>query len=248
MRVASSIPCGYAWPSVGSRIAQDEPVPRPKGHRDASYEAKRRELLRKMSLHMMRREVAWPSLRELAAAADVTVPTLRHYFGGRPAVVDAIFEECLRLGRDGLDAQAVSDQPFAQSMRDYAQALVRALTAVREVRLGDIFAVSLGEGLLDTSISASTLRHILDPTIETLEARLRLHISRGEMVETDTRAAALMLLSPLLLASLHQHQLQGAADRPMKLAEMADDISAAFVRAFQAGSGAPVGTLTPRAN
>ncbi len=207
-------------------------MPRPKGSRDFDHEAKRRELLRRMTVRMMRREVVRPSLRELAAAAEVSVPTLRHYFGGRPEVVDAMLAECLRLGRGGLDAQSRSDQPFATSIRDYALALVRALSAPREVRLGDVFAVSLAEGLLDADVSRSTLEHIVDPTLETLEARLRDHIERGEMVRTDVRAAALMLLSPLLLASLHQDQLHGASRRPLALEALAATLSESFVRAY----------------
>jgi AcrR family transcriptional regulator len=187
---------------------------------------------------MMRRETPRPSLRELASAAGVSVPTLRHYFGARPQVIDAIFEECLRLGRDGLDAQRRSEKPFDDSIHDYSRALIRALAMEREVRLGDLIAVSLGEGLLDVGISRSTLQHIIDPTIEALEARLRTHIERGEMIDTDARAAALMLVSPLLLASLHQDQLHGAAHHPMCLETTAETVSAAFVRAYRATAAA----------
>jgi AcrR family transcriptional regulator len=193
-----------------------------------------------MSIRMMRREVARPSLRDLAAAAEVSVPTLRHYFGGRPQVVDAILAECLRLGRQGLDAQSQSDQPFAPSIREYALALVRALQAPRDVRLGDVFAVSLAEGLLDAQVSRSALEHIVEPTLDVLETRLRHHIDRGEMVEADVRAAALMLLSPLLVACLHQEQMNGAALRPLALEELATTLAAAFVRAYAAP--APSGT------
>lgn len=207
-------------------------MPRPKGSRDADHETKRRELLRRMSIRMMRREVARPSLRDLAAAAEVSVPTLRHYFGGRSDVVDAILAECLRLGRNGLDAQSQSDRPFAQSIEDYALALVRALQAPRDVRLGDVFAVSLAEGLLDAQISRSALEHIVDPTLAVLETRLRHHIDRGEMMETDVRAAALMLVSPLLVACLHQEQLNGAAVRPLGLEALATTLGDAFVRAY----------------
>ncbi len=209
-------------------------MPRPKGSRDADHEAKRRELLRRMTVRMMGREVARPSLRDLASAAGVSVPTLRHYFGGRAEVVEAMLAECLRLGRDGLDAQSHSDQPFAQSMDDYAQALVRAMTAPRDVRLGDIFAVSLAEGMLDPAISRPALQHIVEPTLETLESRLRHHMERGEMVHADVRSAALMLVSPLLLACLHQDQLHGACVRPLSLETLASTLSESFVRAYAA--------------
>lgn len=180
----------------------------------------------------MRRDSPRPSLRELASAAGVSVPTLRHYFGARPQVVDAIFEECLKLGQEGLAAQRNAEKPFAESIQDYSAALIRALAAGREVRLGDLFAVALGEGLLDVGVSRSTLRHILDPTIIVLEDRLRAHIARGDMIDTDVRAAALMLISPLLFASLHQHQLSGDQERPMSLNATTEAISAAFIRAY----------------
>jgi AcrR family transcriptional regulator len=187
-----------------------------------------------MAAHMMRRETPRPSLRELAASAGVSVPTLRHYFGARPQVVDAIFEDCLRTGRPGLDAQRQSEKPFAASIADYVHALVRALEVQREVRLGDLFAVGLGEGLLDPAMGPSALRHIIDPTVETLEIRLRGHMARGEMIETDARAAALMLISPLLLGTLHQRQMGGEKCTPLDLNAVSDTITAAFVRAFQA--------------
>lgn len=207
-------------------------MPRPKGARDADYENRRSELLRSMTQHMMRRDSPRPSLRELAAAAQVSVPTLRHYFGARPQVIDAIFEECLKRGRHALDEQSRSERPFADSILDFSRTLVDAMAAEREVRLGDLFAVSLGEGLIDRGVSRSTLRHILDPTVATLAARLRTHVDRGEMIETDLRDAALMLVSPLLLASLHQDQMGGAAESPIRLDHMVERVSAAFVRAF----------------
>ena len=216
-------------------------VSRPKGIRDQDYEAKRRALLQRMAVRLMSRDVARPSMRDLAAAAGVTVPTLQHYFGGRAQVIDAILEEQLRLGAHGLAAQRTSTAPFSNSMHDYARALVRALGANRDVRLGDLFAVSLAEGMVDPSISGSTLRHVLDPTIETLRARLKDHVARGDMIETDTRSAALMLMSPLLLAFFHQEQLGGAAGDPIALEAMADEVSAAFVRAFASPAAPSVG-------
>jgi len=205
---------------------------RPKGARDADYENRRSELLRSMTLHMMRRDSPRPSLRELAAAAGVSVPTLRHYFGARPQVIDAIFEECLKRGRQVIEDASRSDRPFADSILDFSRTLVDALAARREVRLGDFFAVTLGEGLIDPGVSRSTRRHVLDPTVATLATRLRGHVDRGEMIDTDLRDAALMLVCPLLMASLHQEQMGGALESPIRLDDMIETMSAAFVRAF----------------
>lgn len=207
---------------------------RPKGSRDADHEAKRRDLLARMTLHMVRRDGARPSLRELAAAAEVSVPTLRHYFGDRTQTVDAVLAECLRRGRPGLDAQRATDKPFGPSIADYATDLVRALTAPKTVRLGDVFAVSLAEGFLEPGLGPSALTHIVDPTIDALQDRLAQHVERGEMIATDLRAAAMVLVAPLLLACLHQQQLRGQTTSPMVMDTMVDDLVAAFVRAYAA--------------
>lgn len=201
------------------------------------HEAKRRDLLARMTLHMVRRDGARPSLRELAGAAGVSAPTLRHYFGDRSQTIDAVLAECLRRGRPGLDAQRSSDKPFAQSIADYAADLVLALTAPKTVRLGDVFAIGLAEGFLDPSLGPATLTHILDPTIEALRARLAEHVERGEMIATDLRAAAMVLVSPLLVACLHQQQLRGHATSPLVMSELVEDVVTAFLRAYATPTG-----------
>jgi len=207
-------------------------VSRPKGSRDIGHEAKRQDLLAKMTLHMVRRDGGRASLRELAAAAEVSVPTLRHYFGDRSQVIDAVLAESLRRGRPGLDAQRQDGRPFEASIRHYAKDLVAALTAPKTVRLGDLFAISLAEGFLDPRIGPSTLTHIVDPTVDALQARLAQHVERGEMIATDLRAAALMLVSPLLLTCLHQQQLCGDETSPLKLEALVEDVAGAFLRAY----------------
>lgn len=207
---------------------------RPKGARDADYDAKRTGLLRRITARLMRRETARPSFRQLAEAGDVSVPTLRHYFGDRPALIGAILESYLETGRRGLDAVAEPTGSLETSIRDYCAALLAAMRAPREVRLGDVFAVSIAEGLLDAEIGPATLRHIIDPSVEVLRKRLDAHVARGEMIETDTRAAALFLISPLLLAILHQDHLGGHETSPVDLPSAFDSICAAFLRAYAA--------------
>jgi hypothetical protein len=41
-----------------------------------------------------------------------------------------------------------------------------------------------------------------------------------------------MLVSPLLVACLHQDQLNGKRERPMSLDDLAEALSEAFVRAY----------------
>src|SRR5690348_12324286 len=65
-------------------------LPRTKGVKNADYETKRRELLERMLPRFARLDLERPSLRQLAAAAEVTAPTLQHYFGDRTGVIAAL--------------------------------------------------------------------------------------------------------------------------------------------------------------
>lgn len=211
---------------------------RPKGARDADYEAKRVALLRRITGRIMRRQTPRPSFRQLAEAGDVSTPTLRHYFGDRPQLMAALLETYLEDGRPGLEAVARPTGPLETSIRDYCAALLAAMRAPRDARLGDVFALSLAEGLLDPTIGPSALRYIVDPTVEVLSRRLAEHVARGEMIPTDTRAAALFLLSPLLVAILHQDHLGGRETSPVNLEATFDSLCAAFLRAYAAPGGA----------
>lgn len=206
---------------------------RTKGARDLDYDVKRRELLEKMTLQLMRREGERASFRDLAAAAGVSGPTLRHYFGDRRAVIGAVLEECLRRGQPGLEAQRKTNLPLAASIHGYAGDLVAALTAEKSVRLGDIFAFSLAEGLIDPAYGRPALDHIVEPTLQVLESRLALHVARGEMrQDADIRSAALQLVSPLLLACLHQEQLDGRQVRPLSLDRLIEETTRVFLTAY----------------
>ena len=209
-------------------------LPRTKGVKNADYEIKRRELLDRMLPRFARLDLERPSLRQLAAAAEVTAPTLQHYFGDRTGVVEALLEEYRRRGENRLAIVSRPAGAFAESMREFAHGFVFGMQAAAAVRLGDVLAASLCEGLADPQVSPLALRHIIDPAVDALTARLAEHAERGEMIAADLRAAALMMLSPLLLAVLHQDQMKGRDTRCIELGALAEEISAAFVRAFGA--------------
>lgn len=207
-------------------------MPRAKGVKNADYETKRRELLDRMMPRFARLDLERPSLRQLAAAAEVTAPTLQHYFGDRTGVVAALLEEYRRRGEQRLTGVSQPIGPFATAVREFTQGFVLGMQARSAVRLGDMFAATLAEGLADPQISPLALNNLVDPAVDALVARLREHVARGEMVETDLRTAALVLLSPLLMAVFHQDQLGGRTARHMELGRLADEVAAAFVRAY----------------
>ncbi|MDB5448042.1 MAG: TetR/AcrR family transcriptional regulator [Phenylobacterium sp.] len=214
-------------------------LPRAKGVKNADYEAKRRELLARMLPRFARLDLERPSLRQLAAAAEVTAPTLQHYFGDRTGVIGALLAEYRRRGEARLGLVSKAKGPFKASVREFSMEFVFGLQAQGPVRLGDVLAASLCEGLADPQVSPHALAFIVDPAVDSLVARLEEHIGKGEMIQTDVRAAALMLLSPLLLAVLHQDQMNGRDSRRIELNALADQVSQAFVRAYAARTPVP---------
>ncbi len=216
-------------------------MPRAKGVKNADYETKRRELLDRMLPRFASLDLERPSLRQLAAAAEVAAPTLQHYFGDRTGVVAALLEEYRRRGEARLGMASKASGAFAGSIREFAHGFVFGMQAGAAARLGDVMAAALCEGLADPKVSPLALTHIVDPALDALVARLQEHADQGEMIEADLRAAALMLLSPLLLAVLHQDQMKGRDSRHMELGDLAEEVSAAFVRAYAAPGPGPAG-------
>ncbi|MFN9929004.1 MAG: hypothetical protein ACK53I_18940 [Phenylobacterium sp.] len=108
---------------------------RPKGARDADYEAKRVALLRRIGARVMRRQTAHPSFRQLAEAGEVSTPTLRHYFGDRAKLMASILDNLLQEDRRGLDAVATPTGDLETSIRDYGAALLAAMRAPRKCDL-----------------------------------------------------------------------------------------------------------------
>lgn len=212
-------------------------MPRPKGARDSDYEQKRSALLQKVTARLMQPDETRPSLRQLAFAAEVTVPTLRHYFGTREALVQAVLSEFHRLALPHMQAGAEPVGSFPDSIRAYAAKLSRAM--VSGPQISRIFAVGYIEGLLNRTLGPAFLTSLMEPTLVGLESRLKAHQVRGEMIGADTRTAALLLVAPLLIACHHQDEFYGRDVWPLDLESFVDELVAAFVRAYGTPAAAP---------
>ena len=200
---------------------------RTQGARGSDYDAKRASLIAAMHARLVARDLPPPSLRELAAAAGVTMPTLRHYFGKRDDVIIAVLDAIGQAGAGHIAQAAASELPFAESI---AAALRHALAGLRQ-GLDDVHMLGLREGMGQGRLGPAYLDAILEPSLQAIEARLAVHQARGEMRRGNPRHAALALLSPLVLAALHQAALGGGHVRPLDLDALASDLAAAFVRA-----------------
>jgi len=203
-------------------------VPRLPGSKNADYDQQRDELLARLRPRLLAPAGVSASFRELAAAADVSPATLRHYFGDRAGVLRAMLAA---LGKDGLPYLAeVAIAPPGPVDKTLRALLSRVLVGWR-FGVGAIHALGLTAGLGDGVVGPAYVQEILEPTLQATEARLARHAADGALVIRDVRVAALELLSPVLLALLHQDGLGGARCRPLDMDAFLDEHLRTFLRA-----------------
>jgi AcrR family transcriptional regulator len=204
-------------------------MPRTSGSRNRNYDLKRLAMLKRMGPRVADLARSRPSFREMAAAAGVSVPTLRHYFKDRNGVLQAyLVWQGTEFARYR-PLVAASDEPFLPSIQRLLQGAAFGLKDMDRIRT---HVVGLTEGLHNEQVGPSYLQSSLEPLLASVEQRLTLHVARGEMQAADLRHAAISLVSPLLLAILHQRELGGAAVRQLDMERFLDDHASGFVRAY----------------
>jgi AcrR family transcriptional regulator len=202
---------------------------RTRGARSIAYDERRAVLLDTIGAFLAEALPARPSLRELASRAGVSVPTLRHYFGSRDDLVEALMKHQSAMGAPHVAAAGMAKGDLETSIRGLVSQVLEGLFDYRVV---DIHAVGVAEGSGSGRLGPAYLANLLEPTLAAVERRLAHHSARGEMRGADLRVAALMLISPLYLAALHQTSLSGIAVRPLDVDVLADEVAAAFLRAY----------------
>jgi AcrR family transcriptional regulator len=202
---------------------------RPRGRTNADHDAKRRSLALAVAAHLAHDPSPEDSLRGLARAAGVSVPTLRHYFGDRGGVLAAAYEV---LREQGAPFLARAADPGEMPLEGSIRALVGELMMGLAYGVGQVHAVGLTRGLGEEALGPAYLERLLEPTVEAVEARLAIHRDRDELREGDLRTAAVGLVAPLLVASLHQDHLGGRQTRPLDRMAFASEHAAAFLRAW----------------
>ena len=191
---------------------------RPEGRTNADFDAKRDALALRV-LGALSEGEAGASMRELAAACEVTPPTLRHYFGDRDGAVRAALAMARRLGSEHLLRIATADLGPARPA--LAAALDDLLRGWIDHGVGRLHELGLQVGLGHASLGPAYLEEILEPTLQAFEARVALHVARGELAVADIRHATLALIGPLVLALLHQRELGGQRCRALDLRKLA---------------------------
>ncbi|MBL8915842.1 MAG: TetR/AcrR family transcriptional regulator C-terminal domain-containing protein [Archangium sp.] len=155
------------------------------------------------------------SLKDLASAVKVDPGTLRHYFDDRAGAVRAAFESLLPHGEvQKARAAELATLPAKKGLTT----LLERITLAWPHALGGMHAAGFVEGMTDPELGQAYVSTMLEPTIDAVERLLVAYHARGELQVPDARVGALALLSPVLIALFHQHQLSGRRCRPLDLA------------------------------
>lgn len=203
------------------------------GSRNTDYAERRLALARALRQELVSDGGVRRSMRELAARTGTTVTTLRHYFSDRRGMVEAVMQATRVDGAPHLASAAIpSCSDVRRSLRDF---LGGVHVAWVQHQVGPMLASMLAEGISTRALGPAYVTDLLEPLLASGEELLRRHVSAGRLPEMDVRQANLMLLSPVVLALLHQHSLDGVKCRPLKLAPFLDAQVDAFLRAFGPG-------------
>lgn len=204
---------------------------RTSGSRNSTFELTREQLLHRLRLRLAQEDGLDVSFRELARASQVAVATLRHYFQDRDGVICAIFEDSHQHALPFLQEVAAGQLPaLAQSVRWWADYV---LNGMLEHDLLALYELGVSACARNQSTGVAFVEHVLEPTLQALEARLERHIARGELRHCAPRVAALALFSPLYMGLLHQQTLYGQRVRALDLSGFLDQHVEAWLLAYQ---------------
>ncbi|MBL8560545.1 MAG: TetR/AcrR family transcriptional regulator [Hyphomonadaceae bacterium] len=195
-------------------------MPRPAGSRNADYDAKRAALIAALTDLTLATPALRPSLRHWALACGVTEPTLKHYFGDREGVAIAILEEIGARSRGLIDAVAEPAPDLAQAVDTY---IALSKIGLKNGAFAHAHCFGIVEGVAHPDVGRAYLAHLLEPSLDALEARLAPFHPEGR---SAARAAALALFAPMLLAVVHQQALGGDSSAPMDVDAIIDAVGA----------------------
>jgi AcrR family transcriptional regulator len=225
------ISVGQSRPCRSLACAYDGKVGRRPGSRNADYELTRDAMLAKLRTVLAASGGMRLSLRELAARVDCEPRTLRHYFGDRTDLLQALFEHDHRVGLPALHIVADGELgPVRDSLRRMLEFVRRGFI---NGGLTDVHIVGLSAGLEQRGLGHSYLAELLEPTLQSLEKRIERHQKQGDLKARNARHAALQLLGSALLVFLHQHALGGKQQRLLDESAFLDDIVDDFLAAHQ---------------
>lgn len=197
------------------------------GGRSSDYEAKRAALAERIFRLVIRDGTS--SLHAMAQHAGVSRPTLRHYFVDRDGAVRAALETAATYGAP--HQRYLAALPVDNPRECLLTALRDLCSGWQDHGVGNVHLVGLKAGLEDATTGETYLTVILEPLLRAVETLLTRLVQAGGVAAHDVRSGALALISPIVLALLHQDALGGAQQRPLDLAAFREHLVDAFLRA-----------------
>jgi AcrR family transcriptional regulator len=168
----------------------------------------------------------------MAKAAEVSVNNLRHYFGTREGVLEAVFESMGIAGEPYIRrAIGFTDLPATLGLRRLLEEIVAAWTPDQ---LGGLHRSGISEGLGSEELGPAYVTHLLEPTLAVVERMLEIWAERGdvEIPAGQLRSAGLALMAPVILALLHQRGLGGVRCRALDFGEFIEAHVDGFLRGW----------------
>lgn len=186
-------------------------MPRPAGVRNHDFEAKKTALLDTLSEFALNDDLRRPSLRQFAIAAHASEPTLRHYFKDRQGLVIAILKHIHNRALPLWKTIATGSPDTATAVQEYFRVTEAGLTHGGFARA---HAFGIIEGMADEIVGRAYLEFLLDPALQAVSDKMDATPGKPA-TEAERRAAAFMMLSPILVMTLHQQLLGGKEVSPI---------------------------------
>ncbi len=187
---------------------------RARGSRNADFAQARADVLQNI-LHSVASSPHKASFAELAAVSGVSRATLRHYFATREDLLEALLDHMAILGEQA--AERFPDDP-ALPLEPALSAELNRLVFAWRVGVGALFVAGLLWGLGHERLGPAYVRAMMEPLLQRTEAQLLSRLAGSGMDAETARHAALALVSPILVALLHQESLYGTDCRPLDMA------------------------------
>jgi AcrR family transcriptional regulator len=184
---------------------------RPSGSRNADFGESRTAILDRI-VHAVASRPASSTFAELAAASGVSRATLRHYFRTREELLRAMLEHMRVLSARAGAAHPVSP---ALSLEEALRLALHQLVFAWRVGVGALLAAGLVWGLGHDDLGPAYVANLLEPLLASFEGHIASRLTDSDFDARDARHAALALVSPVLVALLHQEALRGARCRPL---------------------------------
>jgi AcrR family transcriptional regulator len=194
------------------------------GSKNRDFEATKHQLLVKLSRAVESEPDRLNSFNDLANASGVSRTTLRHYFENRDGLVAALIHFWAQLGpRREKEQRAL--QPAKIELGEMLHYLIRGWTS----GLGQVFELGLRPSLKHQLLGPVFVSALLEPLFGRFEALLTQLPEFHSMTPLDAREASIELLSPVVMALMHQRSLFGDQCRALDVDSFTDRHLARFL-------------------